>query len=218
MREFSYLCVCLIALRLLCIYTMCKILCDLHGEYMAARKLAEETFVAASSVSNSLDADAVSMLQRIRDVFMTISPAEVKSLRAQNPLITRNPAIPAHISRPNSPIHLAEELLLDTSAEAVDTAPGVETTMMSEFGTSKGAPVLPNYNVVRRIRANVSLDFPIRLETMHVALHIVPALDYIFRAYVRGNSLPGQQLGAQDVVLGDNKLTMGKFLLQVVHH
>ena len=189
---------------------MCKMLCVLRADFMGAKELAEESFINASSLTNSLTSEAIQLLQQLRDEYMTITADSIPFLAANNSLIVANPdfAKSSYAATCLSPI----KQLLEGDAAVGETA-AVNVTQASEFSPTKAA-VVPSIQI-RRIRCNVSLDFPIRLETIPYAGQIVPALDYIFRVYVRGNSLPGQQHGSKDVILGDNKLSLGKFLLQV---
>lgn len=73
---------------------------------------------------------------------------------------------------------------------------------------------------VRNIKAALTVcarcPSPIPLEPLSGSELFVAALSQIFRGYIRGNALPGLINGAQDVTLGDKKLAMENFLLQVM--
>lgn len=68
------------------------------------------------------------------------------------------------------------------------------------------------------IRGDIKEETPLLLENLTHALDIYRALDTIFRAYVRGNALPGQLSGGHSVSLGKGlggqALTFGTFILQ----
>ena len=188
---------------------MCKMLCVLRADFIKAKDLAEESFGIASSLTNSLTSEAIQLLQQLRDEYMTITNDTIPFLAANNSLCVANPefAKSSYATTCLSPI----KQLLENETGDVQI---LNQTNLSEFSPTKTI-IIPSIQIIRRIRCNVSLDFPIRLEMIPYAGQIVPALDYIFRVYVRGNSLPGQQHGSKDVILGDNKLSLGKFLLQV---
>lgn len=218
---------------MLCVYSLCKILCEVRGEFEQAKTLAEDTLVEASSLENSLDENAIAVLQKLRDDYMTISLEEFAMLMAKSGLQTAgteayrvgsgdegdsDAVIPVNFvdGAPGSPAKAG--VMIGATGVMVPGSPHHHGHLPEpkEFfsGNVQTVPHVPNFQIVRRIRCNVSLDGPIRLETLNAAAQIVPALDYIFRVYVRGNSLPGQQFGSGDVFLGDNKISMGKFLLQ----
>ncbi len=73
-------------------------------------------------------------------------------------------------------------------------------------------------NMRMAIRGDIKEETPLLLETLTHALDIYRALDTIFRAYVRGNALPGQLSGGHSVSLGKGlggqALTFGTFILQ----
>lgn len=225
-------------LRLLCVYSLCKILCEVRGEFERAKNLAEDTVIEASSLENSLDENAISILQKLRDDYMTISLEEFALLMANSGMARM--MTDGYIGGSDNELNPSDNCIVSTG-KFKDSGPSSPTGEDGYiFGVTggvipagsprhRGHPAEPkehfsgnvqtvapeaNLQLVRRVRSNVSLDGPIRLETLVAAPQIVPALDYIFRVYVRGNSLPGQQFGSGDVVLGDNKMPMGKFLLQ----
>ena len=203
-------------------------MCEIRGDFAEAKKLAEDTVIEASSLENNLNHSAITMLQKLRDDYMTISLEEFNKLIAVYPLhgisvvVNDEGEVVVDAERSASPVD--KNRLGATSPFPQDTAifslagnradMPVDTTNLFS-GNVQTIPQIPNYQIIRRIRCNVSLDFPIRMENMASAVDIVPALDYIFRGYCRGNSLPGTQFGSKDVVLGDSKMSMGKFLLQV---
>eukprot|EP01034_Spumella_vulgaris_P023609 gene23609-29845_t len=67
--------------------------------------------------------------------------------------------------------------------------------------------------LVRRMRRIVSLPVPVQLETIPSAAQLLKALDRIFRAYVRGNALPGQMTGGNTVDLDGKSLSFRTFIL-----
>ena len=73
-------------------------------------------------------------------------------------------------------------------------------------------------NIRIAIRGDIKEETPLLLETFTHAMEIYRALDTIFRAYVRGNALPGQLSGGHSVSLGrglgGQALTFGTFILQ----
>lgn len=193
--------------------------------------MAEETVIHASSLENSLDDNAIAVLQKLRDDYMMISLEEFAVLMASSGMGKirndedvideegePNGAIPLNFVDGVSSPRLGEAGRVFGSTGAIVTAggPHAHSPEPKEFfsGNVQTVPHVPNFQQVRRVRCNVSLDGPIRLEGLNSAAQIVSALDYIFRVYVRGNSLPGQQFGSGDVFMGDNKISMGKFLLQ----
>ncbi len=70
------------------------------------------------------------------------------------------------------------------------------------------------YRLAIQIRRQISLPVPIMIEAMPSSPNVLKALDRIFRAYVRGNALPGQQSGGSTVDLAGNTLSFRLFVLQ----
>jgi hypothetical protein len=64
------------------------------------------------------------------------------------------------------------------------------------------------------VRKLVSVPCAVMLESLSSSTLVLRALEKIFRAYVRGNALPGQQSGGNTVDLAGNTLSFKTFILQ----
>ena len=101
-------------MRLLSVYTYCKVISELNGEYATAKTLAEQSFSAASSLSNSLDDAAIKLLQRLRDDYMCLSDTEILLLSGLEHTMHHE--------------HVDEEIDPDAVLEATDVTAALGTT------------------------------------------------------------------------------------------
>jgi hypothetical protein len=72
------------------------------------------------------------------------------------------------------------------------------------------------YRLALQIRRSLSVAVnsgPIEMESLVSAAAILKAVDRIFRVYIRGNALPGQQIGGNTVDLAGNTLSFRTFVL-----
>ncbi len=139
-------------------------------------------------------------LQHLRDRFMVLNVEHFK--------IENNSAEIDHEQEMKDVAAMFQERKRSVKFREIDN---IRSQRMAQLGS-------PGLNkrlmLAKHLRRIVSLPVPVMLETVTSASHILKALDRLFRAYVRGNALPGQQSGGQTVDLAGYTMTFRTFVLQ----
>jgi hypothetical protein len=183
----------LIGQRLLSVHTLCKAICLINSKFKKAKMIADITFESASLHTNLIDEQSINMLQRLRDDFMSYLADDASS---QGGLAS------------------TEEEDEDAIAALLkDKRHRTKKTVAEVIRPREGAAANRGAELVRRMRRIVSLPVPVQLETIPSAAQLLKALDRIFRAYVRGNALPGQMTGGNTVDLDGKSLSFRTFIL-----
>ncbi len=165
-----------------------------------AKIVAEKVFELATSHIYDISDSAMTTLQHLRDHFMVLN---VEHLKIEN--------TSAEIDN--------EQEMKDVAAMFQERKRSVKFREIDNIRSQRMAQLgSPGLNkrlmLAKQLRRIVSLPVPVMLETVTSASHILKALDRLFRAYVRGNALPGQQSGGQTVDLAGYTMTFRTFVLQ----
>ncbi len=180
------------------VYSYCRAMCQISRKFKKAKVIAETAFESANMHTNAIDEQAIALLQRLRDDFMTYIPAPRGAQTGTG----------------------AEGLAADEDEELDEEE--LAKLMSDKKKSSKKAVVeeiRPKENsnrgleLVRRMKRIVSIPVPVQLETIPSASLLLKALDRIFRAYVRGNALPGQLTGGTTVDLDGRSMSFRNFIL-----
>lgn len=198
----------------MCAATWCKIQITLFCNFRSAREVSSEIFERANIESTSCNESALFILQNLRDKYVSLpTTCEDKNLEVPNLACTEVNGMSALEQRMIMSASAPELAQIRSSSRKLLRSSSA--SRIKGFNTSDEAfQINP---IVRDIKFALSVGqgSRIQLEDINGSEDIIPSLQYVFRIYIRGNSLPGQMFGAQDVVLGDNKLSMDRFLLQV---
>lgn len=187
-----------IAVRLLLSYTYCEALILLKNKQRKAKIVAEKVFELATSHIYDISDSAMVTLQHLRDHFMILNTDNVQIVHAQDCNIE---------SEMQEIATMFQERKKSVKFREIENIRSQRMAQLGSPGTNKRVMLAKN---LRRI---VSLPVPVMLETITSASHILKALDRLFRAYVRGNALPGQQSGGQSVDLAGHTMTFRTFVL-----
>lgn len=237
--QFNSLTVCE-ALRLLLTCSYCKALCVFQNKHQTAKVIAEKSFFLATDSHNELAEEAAKVLQILRDSFMTYQKEKpVEKERIEMPKL-----VPGKIMTLEESEYLQREKIPAEPSETELPPEEVKDLEASFFGKRKSSKVKEiqtiksqrhlrfmddddhlaainpelvgnkKYRLALHIRRHILLPVPIMLEGLPSSSLILKALDRIFRAYVRGNALPGQQSGGNTVDLAGNTLSFRAFVLQ----
>lgn len=188
--------------RLLVAYTYCKALCLLGNAPVKAKFVAERTFEEAIGYDNNLDERAMKILQRLRDDFMAYEP--VVSNESSDPNYVRSEAV-------NDGLDEVAELFAVRFDKTKVNAVNQQHPHLLD--TQKSTTNFPKIAVARIIRRGISLFRPVIFESLTSSASMLKALDSIFRAYIRGNALPGQLAGGNAVDFAGQTLTFRSFIL-----
>jgi hypothetical protein len=161
-----------------------------------AKLVAEKVFDLATSHIHDISESALVTLQHLRDNFMTLCTENLKIEEVAEDCEVREIAA------------LFQEKRKSVKFREIDNIRNQRMTQFESSGSNKRVMLAKN------LRRTVSLPVPVMLETITSASHILKALDRLFRAYVRGNALPGQQSGGQTVDLAGHTMTFRTFVLQ----
>eukprot|EP01031_Cornospumella_fuschlensis_P039340 gene39340-47885_t len=176
-------------------------LCMLGNAPVKAKFVAERTFEEAISYDNNLDDVATSILQRLRDDFMAYEP--VIAIESSDPNYIRPEAVDDGLDE------VAELFAVRFDKSKVNAA----NQHPHLLDTQKSVTNFPKIAIARKIRRGVSLFRPVIFESLTSAASMLKALDSIFRAYIRGNALPGQLAGGNAVDFAGQTLTFRSFIL-----
>ena len=198
-------------LRLLAVYNLCNVYVVLLGDYSHSKELAEDAFNLANRHTNTNKVPlAEELLQRLRDDFMiyerqlTLEELEAAEeariaieeakLEEQDPDLKQEEALKKLDDRPSE----EEDQFIILSDGTI------RKKFISKYATA----------VTVRLKSQVFLPVPVPMEAIVSARDVLLALDRIFRAYVRGNALPGHQETGLSVSLAGSKISLGSFLLR----
>lgn len=156
-------------------------------------------FETASLHDNFIEQSSIDILQRLRDDFMSYLSSALTDPSGQ--LVTDgeneedSAAAIAQLVKGNGRTDRAKK-------ETADVAQAKEVP-----GSNRGD------ELSRRLRRIVYIPVPVLLDTVPSAAVILRAMDRIFRAYVRGNALPGQTTGGNTVDLDGKQMSLRTFVL-----
>ena len=174
---------------------MCKSLVVIRKRPFKAKLIAEKTFENANLHTNNIEPLSIEVLQKLRNDFMTFVNVVIGP---------DGQPVPGAVA----PEELNEEELNNLMAKVKKP---------EKKASSDGDGKLLNSNrgaeLVRRLKRIISLPLPVQFESIPSASFILRALDRIFRAYVRGNALPGQLTGGHQVDLDGKTLSFRTFIL-----
>lgn len=159
-----------------------------------AKLIAEKTFENANLHTNNIEQPSVDVLQKLRDDFMTFVNVVIGA---------DGMPIPGAVSLEE----LNEEELNNLMAKVKKPEKKKDDDENKLASANRGA------ELVRRLKRIISLPLPVQFESIPSASFILRALDRIFRAYVRGNALPGQLAGGHTVDLDGKTLSFRTFIL-----
>ena len=166
-----------------------------------AKLVAERVVELASSHLNDISESAITTLQHLRDHFMTYGTEPV--LKIQDDHSDEEHEEDQH--------EINEMFAVRKRSVKFKEIDSIRSQRMAAIG-SPGAN--KRLMVARNLRKTVSLPVPVLLESITSAAHILKALDKSFRAYIRGNALPGQLSGGATVDLAGQTMTFRTFVLQ----
>jgi hypothetical protein len=180
--------------RLLLIYEYARVLIT-RSEQLKAKTIAQEILDEAILLPHDLAEDAMKVLQKIRDDF--ISPFRVKDTAERDEIIQ----------------------------QAIDiTSDDLASRSIASPRSHKGGNELDAVNSVK-VKDSVAMFHNIRfllnkyqqvttiLDKIPSSASIIRALDRIFRAYIRGNALPGQLSSGQTVDMAGHTISFRNFIL-----
>ena len=200
-------------LRLLCIYSHCKYLSKIFHNLEKAKELATNSFYEACRHTNQLmDAPTIKLLQKIRDEFMTIDTSQKPAdATYAPPIFTKD--ISKHSSDGDTrPILSSKKSEKGGSVQKEKTSTP-HLTLATNISGFPDAEVDKGAELVKRLHKVVSLPVPIIFESLPSSNSIFKALDQIFRVYIRGNVLPGQQSGGRLVDMDGRTVSFRSFVL-----
>lgn len=196
-------------LRLACCQAACFALCAVCNDYLQAKVMAEDCFNATHSKAHELTDAAIAILEQIRKHFMMrVVGADVRAPDARHKQRTAQKPRAASMGSNVTTSSLAGAGTTSLSHAAVTSAPAISDPLTF---SNVSSPALDLPAVRRAIRAGSGL--PVQLDTLPEAAQLLSAMDQIFRLYVRGFALPGQQHDGSSVNLVGQKLAFGAFLL-----
>eukprot|EP00981_Chlorochromonas_danica_P010625 scaffold3290_cov165-Ochromonas_danica.AAC.68 len=184
-------------LRLLCIATYCKVLSQIANLSPIAKRIAERSFQEATASDNILEDRALTILQFMRDHIMSLPTPSIT-------LTDDDLAEKYNIfSYP-----LSFEGL---QGETVETRK--EEVLVDDVSPNRQQAVSVKMTTARKVRRTLYSTRPVILDTLPSSISMIRALEQIFRAYIRGNALPGQLAGGNAVDLAGQTLSFRSFVL-----
>ena len=201
------------SLRLLCAYSYCKYISDILSQYDDAIALGTKTFNEACLHTNQLeDESALKVLQKIRDEFMNIDMVRL-SFTKLNPMIEHaQPTESKRVAIKQTKVFKAAEKKIEEDRVSSDREiKGANTWQPLIMG--EVSEVDKGMELVKRLNMIISLAVPVIFETLTSSNAIFKALDQIFRVFIRGNALPGQQSGGRFVDMDGRTVSFRSFVL-----
>ena len=225
-------------IRLFCIVSYCRGLRDIQYAASKARKYAKKIFLKACGHNFQIEKSSVELLQKLRDMFLIDNNEENNKMfyttGIQPEYSVASSGFAYDENANDEEDSYDEENDDDTleSDEAEDENHEIERNGSPRKGKKnqkgkkkkrKGSKHLDPFNLIElekaanhfayKLRRNAYLPTPINIEALPYGTGMLEALQRIFRAYVRGNSLAGQLVGNSRVELDGISLPVGAFIL-----
>lgn len=200
------------SLRLLCAYSYCKYISSIFNQYENAIALGTATFNEACLHTNQLeDEAALKILQKIRDEFMNIDSLRSKLTRAHLRTDHLRPYESSAFTQPTKDFTIPSKKVDGSRVASHRDNKGVIALEPLVIGDV--SDVGKGMEIVKRLSKIVSLAVPVIFETLTSSNAIFKALDQIFRVFIRGNALPGQQSGGNFVDMDGRTVSFRSFVL-----
>lgn len=222
-------------IRLYCIVSYCRGLRDVQNNGNKARKYAKKTFLKACGHNYQIDKSSLQLLQNLRDSYLIDNIEELKdyphAVGIQPEYSIASSGFEYDQNNNDDESNNEEEEEDVDTLESDDGAQGNEGSPRKNNSKQKGtnknkkkkSKFIDPFNILElekeaknfayKLRKNAFMPTPINLENLPYGAAMLEALQRIFRAYVRGNSLPGQLVGNSRVELDSISIPVGAFIL-----
>jgi len=229
------------SIRLFCIVSYCRGLRDIQYAASKARKYAKKIFLKACGHNFQIDKSSVELLQKLRDMFLIDNNEENNNLFYTTGILPEYSVASsgfAYDENINDEEESEDEGDDDDTLESDDAeeegynqdgavssgrSPRKAKKNKEKKKKRKGSKHLDPFSMIElekaskhfayKLRRNAFLPTPINIEALPYGPGMLEALQRIFRAYVRGNSLAGQLVGNSRVELDGISLPVGAFIL-----
>jgi len=198
-----------------CIYARCRGFFYLKHDASASRRLAHLAFHAAV-VHMELDTASVELLQKLRDEFINNHKPPGVLVEEEDDTETctaTTETSPVELEPPPLTAEEEEDALLASMPRGVPSEDSKDPASATTDGVALSQYALA---VVQKLRRQVQKVESSRLDKLEQGHAYSAALNSIFKAYVRGNAMPGRntyQHSKLGVGVGGSSTTMDQFML-----
>lgn len=165
----------------------------------------------ASSHINDISETALATLQQLRDEFMTYGTEPIIPEEEEGQMVAGAEQKQFVETDEDDHLDITEMFAVRKRSVKFKEIENIRSQRLASIGSPGSNKRLM---LARQLRKTVFLPVPVMMESITSASHILKALDRAFRAYIRGNALPGQLSGGATVDLAGQTMSFRNFVLQ----